>query len=92
MPARVTLGLAGAVGLLGVVHFGGLVAFGRGWWVPLVPATLGWVLATGSGFAYQYVVEGREKRQVRGRTALARPYSAGNGSVRDATRSGQNGV
>lgn len=66
MPARVTLGLAGAIGLLGAVHLGGLLAFGRGLWVPLVPATLGWVLATGSGFAYQYVVEGREKRQVRG--------------------------
>lgn len=66
MPARVTLGLALAVGLLALAHLGGAVAFGRGLWVPLVPATLGWVLATGGGFAYQYVVEGREKRQVRG--------------------------
>ena len=65
MPARVTLGLAGAAALLGVAYLGGLQAFGRGLWVPLVPATLGWVLATGGGFAYQYVVEGREKRQVR---------------------------
>ncbi len=65
MPARVTLGLAGAVAVLGAVYLGGLLAFGRGLWVPLVPATLGWVLATGGGFAYQYVVEGREKRQVR---------------------------
>jgi len=65
MPARVTLGLAGAVAVLGAVHLGGLLAFGRGLWVPLVPSTLGWVLATGGGFAYQYVVEGREKRQVR---------------------------
>src|SRR6188472_2583255 len=29
-------------------------------------ASLGWIFATGSGFAYQYLVEGREKRQVRG--------------------------
>lgn len=66
MPARVSLGVAGAVGLFAAVHLGGVAAFGRGVWVPLVPATLGWVLATGSGFAYQYLVEGREKRQVRG--------------------------
>jgi adenylate cyclase len=66
MPARVTLGLAAAVIVLGAVHLGGLLAFGGGLWIPLVPSTLGWVLATGGGFAYQYVVEGREKRQVRG--------------------------
>ena len=66
MPARVLPGIAGAVSLLGAAHLGGLLAFGRGVWIPLVPATLGWVLATGGGFAYQYVVEGREKRQVRG--------------------------
>jgi adenylate cyclase len=66
MPARATLGLAAAAGLLAAVHLGGVFAFGRGLWVPLVPATLGWVLAAGGGFAYQYVVEGREKRQVRG--------------------------
>ena len=66
MPARVWLGVTAAVGLLVAAHVGGVLAFGRGLWVPLVPATLGWVLATGSGFAYQYLVEGREKRQVRG--------------------------
>lgn len=66
MPSRATLGLAVAAGVLAVAHLGGLLAFGRGVWIPLVPATLGWVLAAGGGFAYQYVVEGREKRQVRG--------------------------
>jgi adenylate cyclase len=66
MPARLSLGLAGALGLLGVVLASGLLAFDRGVWVPLIPATLGWVLAAGGGFAYQYLVEGREKRQVRG--------------------------
>ena len=65
LPSRVTFGLAGAVALLAAVHLVGVAAFGRGLWVPLVPATLGWVLAAGGGFAYQYVVEGREKRQVR---------------------------
>jgi adenylate cyclase len=52
--------------VLAAAYVGALWAFGRGVWVPVVPATLGWVLATGGGFAYQYVVEGREKRQVRG--------------------------
>jgi adenylate cyclase len=66
MPARISLGVAAAVGVIVSAHLGGLLAFGQGLWVPLVPATLGWVLATGGGFAYQYLVEGREKRQVRG--------------------------
>lgn len=66
MPARATLGVAVAVAILAVTYGVALWAFGQGRWIPLVPATLGWVLATGGGFAYQYVVEGREKRQVRG--------------------------
>jgi adenylate cyclase len=65
LSARATLGLAGAVLLLGGVHAAGGLAFDRGLWLPLVPATLGWGLAAAGGFAYQYVVEGREKRQVR---------------------------
>ena len=65
LPVRVTVGLGLAALLLGAAHLLGVAAFGRGLWVPLVPATLGWVLAAGGGFAYQYVVEGREKRQVR---------------------------
>ncbi len=66
LPARATTGLSAAVALLAGVHLAGVWAFGRGLWVPLVPSTLGWILAAGGGFAYQYVVEGREKRQVRG--------------------------
>jgi adenylate cyclase len=66
MPTQATIGLAGAMAVLAAAYVGALWAFGRGVWVPVVPATLGWVLATGGGFAYQYVVEGREKRQVRG--------------------------
>ncbi len=65
VPSRATIGLALAMALLAVVHLAGVAAFARGVWVPLVPATLGWALAAGGGFAYQYVVEGREKRQVR---------------------------
>lgn len=66
MPTRATLGLAAALAVLVAAYVVAFWAFGRGVWVPLVPATLGWVLATGGGFAYQYVIEGREKRQVRG--------------------------
>jgi len=65
MPTRASLGIGLAVTMLTVAYAAGLWAFGRGIWMPLVPATLGWVLATGGGFAYQYVVEGQEKRQVR---------------------------
>jgi len=65
MPSRVLLGLSGAIALLAAAHLAAVAAFGRGLWVPLMPATLGWVIAAGGGFAYQYVVEGREKRQVR---------------------------
>jgi adenylate cyclase len=66
MATRATVGFAGALAVLVVALAAALWAFGRGVWVPVVPATLGWALATGGGFAYQYVVEGREKRQVRG--------------------------
>lgn len=66
MPTRATAGLAAAVAVLVAAYTAAFLAFGRGVWVPVVPATLGWALATGGGFAYQYVVEGREKRQVRG--------------------------
>ena len=66
MPARATVGVATAVALLSAVYALAFWAFGHGVWVPLMPATLGWALAAGGGFAYQYVVEGREKRQVRG--------------------------
>ncbi len=66
MPTRVALGVTGALGLLAALYLGAVLAFGRGLWVPVVPATLGWALAAGGGFAYQYLAEGREKRQVRG--------------------------
>ncbi len=64
LPSRVTIGLSLATVLLATVHVAGVAVFAQGVWVPLVPATLGWGLAAAGGFAYQYVVEGREKRQV----------------------------
>jgi adenylate cyclase len=44
--------------------FGLTMAFGRGYWVPLVEPALATSFATFGGVAYQYFVEGREKRRV----------------------------
>jgi adenylate cyclase len=54
----------------GVVLAAGLIvaltsAFSRGYWVPLVEPVAGVGLATFGGVAYQYFVEGREKRRVK---------------------------
>jgi adenylate cyclase len=39
--------------------------FGRGLWLPLVDPLVAVALATVGGIAYQYVIEGREKRRVK---------------------------
>ncbi len=57
----VASGIALAVGLI----FSLTNAFGRGYWVPLVEPVTGVALATFGGVAYQYFVEGREKRRVK---------------------------
>jgi adenylate cyclase len=57
----VASGLVLAVGLI----FALTNAFGRGYWVPLVEPVAGMALATFGGVAYQYFVEGREKRRVK---------------------------
>jgi adenylate cyclase len=56
----VLCGLALGSGLI----FGLTAAFGRGYWVPLVEPVAAIALATFGGVAYQYFVEGREKRRV----------------------------
>lgn len=61
---RAVTGLAAALGLLVVALGAAYAAFVQGWWVPVMPAIVGLVLATPAGLAYQYFVEGREKRQV----------------------------
>lgn len=66
LPARVGIGITAAVVWLASAYAIAIWLFGHGYWLPLVPSTLGWALAAGGGFAYQYVVEGREKRKVRG--------------------------
>jgi adenylate cyclase len=74
--AALALGIAGvflgpwvAIGLAltgGAAVIAGLtVAFGRGLWFPLVEPLSGMALATLTSVTYQYVVEGRQKRQVK---------------------------
>jgi adenylate cyclase len=43
----------------------GFWLFGRGWWLSLIEPYLALGLATTGGLAWQYFVEGREKRQVK---------------------------
>jgi adenylate cyclase len=61
---RASTGLALAlllvVGALGAAY----AAFTQGAWVPMMSSVLGVALAAPAGLAYQYFVEGREKRQV----------------------------
>ena len=56
----VLCGLALGSGLI----LGLTTAFGRGYWVPLVEPVAAIALATFGGVAYQYFVEGRERRRV----------------------------
>jgi adenylate cyclase len=49
----------------GVVTWLGFWLFGRGWWLSLIEPYLAIGLATTGGLAWQYFVEGREKRQVK---------------------------
>jgi adenylate cyclase len=57
----ISLALAGGA----AVVTGLTVAFGRGLWFPLVDPLSGLALATFTSVTYQYVVEGRQKRQVK---------------------------
>jgi adenylate cyclase len=72
--ALIAASITAAVGpwsgvLCGLVLGSGLIlglttAFGRGYWVPLVEPVAAIALATFGGVAYQYFVEGRERRRV----------------------------
>ena len=62
---RASTGLVLALALGGASLVGAYGAFTLGTWVPMVPAIVGLVLGTPAGLAYQYFVEGREKRQVK---------------------------
>ncbi len=56
--ATATLALTAAVAVASVA------AFGAGTWMPLVPGLLGIAVSAVGGLAWQYFVEGRDKRQV----------------------------
>ena len=62
---RAAVGLVLAVVVMGASLVAAYAAFANGLWVPMVPALLGLLMATPAGMAYQYFVEGREKRQVK---------------------------
>lgn len=57
--------MAAALGAAGVLWWGALAAFQRGVWVPVTPSAMAIVLAAFGGTTYHYVIEGREKRQVK---------------------------
>jgi adenylate cyclase len=59
--AAIGLALAGGAAVVAALT----VAFGRGAWFPLVEPLSGVALATLTSVTYQYVVEGRQKRQVK---------------------------
>ncbi len=57
-------GVLAGLALGALLVFGLTQAFARGVWVPLVEPVTATALATFGGVAYQYFVEGREKRRV----------------------------
>ncbi|MBE3071560.1 MAG: adenylate/guanylate cyclase domain-containing protein, partial [Acidobacteria bacterium] len=57
--------LAVAMAALAALLFGSLALFERGLWVRLAAPGLAVALATFGGVAYQYLVEGREKRKIK---------------------------
>ncbi len=57
-------GALSTLALAAAVAAGSVAVFRAGTWVPLVPGLLGVVLASVGGLAWQYFVEGRDKRQV----------------------------
>jgi adenylate cyclase len=57
--------IAAAAAMLAALGAGSLVAFGRGTWLPVVPAVVATAAATFAGVAEQYLVEGREKRKIK---------------------------
>lgn len=59
-------GLAVSSGLLLGLLAGSVALFSAGTWIPLVVPSAGLVVAAFGGVGYQYLVEGREKRKVKG--------------------------
>ena len=57
-------GALSTLALAGIVAVASVAVFRAGTWVPLVPGFLGIAIAGVGGLAWQYFVEGRDKRQV----------------------------
>lgn len=57
--------MAAALGAAGALWWGALAAFQSGVWVPVTPSAMAIALAAFGGTTYHYVIEGREKRQVK---------------------------
>lgn len=57
--------IGGGLAVLGVLAGLGVALFGRGVWLPVVPPMLAATTAACGGVAYQYLVEGREKRRIK---------------------------
>jgi adenylate cyclase len=65
MLASLWITLAVTASLLAVLTVGSLLLFERGIWLQLAAPALGVAVASFSGIAYQYVIEGREKRVIK---------------------------
>jgi adenylate cyclase len=65
VPLPMRLGGPGAAAIAVVVAGAGLALFRRGHWLPLVQPLAACAFAGVGGLAWQYFVEGREKRQVK---------------------------
>ncbi len=57
--------MAGGLVLLGGLGAAATVLFARGLWLPVVPSVLATVIGAFGGVAYQYLIEGREKRRIK---------------------------
>ncbi len=57
--------IAGGAAVVASLGAGGVALFAGGVWVPLVSPALATALAVSGGVAYQYFVEGREKRRIK---------------------------
>jgi adenylate cyclase len=57
--------IGGALASLAALAAAGIALFARGTWLPIVPSTLATTVGAFGGVAYQYLIEGREKRRIK---------------------------
>jgi adenylate cyclase len=58
-------GIGSSAAVAAIAGIGSIAAFGRGVWLPVVEPALALTLAAFGGVSYQYLVEGRAKREVK---------------------------